>query len=79
MIRVAAVGDIHLGADSDTRVAEGLCDVADPWQILVTERVFSSAGSLVVGEDAGARDLRGFSRSIRAYNIKGVDNSRVPS
>ena len=68
----AAIGSV-------TNLASRLCDVADPWQILVTERVFSSAGSLVVGEDAGARDLRGFSRSIRAYNIKGVDNSRVPS
>jgi class 3 adenylate cyclase/CheY-like chemotaxis protein len=68
----AAIGSV-------TNLASRLCDVAEPWQILVTERVFSSAGSFVVGEDAGARDLRGFSRSIRAYSVRGVDNSRVPS
>ena len=37
----------------------GCAPIADPWQILVTERVFSTAGSLVVGEDAGTRELRG--------------------
>ncbi len=68
----AAIGSV-------TNLASRLCDVAEPWQILVTERVFSSAGSFVVGEEAGARDLRGFSRSIRAYSVRGVDNSRVPS
>jgi adenylate cyclase len=68
----AAIGSV-------TNLASRLCDVAEPWQILVTERVFSSAGSVVVGEDAGARDMRGFSRSVRAYSIRGVDNSRVTS
>ena len=68
----AAIGSV-------TNLASRLCDAAEPWQILVTERVFSAADSLVVGEDAGARDLRGFSRSVRAFNVKGVDNSRNPS
>ncbi|HEX6150121.1 response regulator [Nocardioides sp.] len=68
----AAIGSV-------TNLASRLCDAADPWQILVTERVLSAAGSLVVGEDAGARDLRGFSRTVRSYSIKGVDNSRTPS
>jgi adenylate cyclase len=68
----AAIGSV-------TNLASRLCDDAEPWQILVTERVFSAAGSLVVGEDAGARDLRGFSRSVRAFSVKGVDNSRTAS
>jgi adenylate cyclase len=45
----------------------------------VTERVFSAAGPIVVGEDAGVRELKGFSRSIHAFEIKGIDNARVVS
>jgi class 3 adenylate cyclase len=68
----AAIGSV-------TNLASRLCDDAEPWQILVTERVFSTAGPLVVGEDAGVRELRGFSRSVRTFQIRGVDNSRIPS
>jgi adenylate cyclase len=68
----AAIGSV-------TNLASRLCDAAVPWEILVTERVFSSAGSLVVGEDAGLRELRGFSRSVHAFRVKGVDNSRTVS
>jgi class 3 adenylate cyclase/CheY-like chemotaxis protein len=68
----AAIGSV-------TNLAARLCADADPWQILVTERVFASPGSLVVGEDAGARQLRGFSRTIRAFSVKGLDNSRSTS
>ena len=52
---------------------------AEPWQILVTERVFSAAGPVVVGEDAGTRELRGFSRSVHVFDVKGIDNARVES
>jgi adenylate cyclase len=68
----AAIGSV-------TNLASRLCDEADPWQILVTERVFSAAGPLVVGDDAGTRELRGFSRSVHAFDVKGVDNARVGS
>ena len=68
----AAIGSV-------TNLAARLCADAEPWQILVTERVYSAAGSLVVGEDVGSRELRGFSRSIHAFSIKGVDNSRTVS
>ena len=57
-----------------TNLAARLCSEAAPWQILVTERVFSSAGPVVVGDDVGTRELRGFSRAVRAYEIKGVDS-----
>ena len=68
----AAIGSV-------TNMAARLCADAEPWQILVTERVSSAAGSLVVSEDVGSRDLRGFSRSIHAFSVKGVDNSRTVS
>lgn len=68
----AAIGSV-------TNLAARLCADADAWQILVTERVYSAAGSLVVGEDAGSRELRGFSRSVHAFDIRGVDNSRSVS
>src|SRR3954447_23509072 len=68
----AAVGSV-------TNLASRLCGVAEPWQILVTERVFSTAGPLAVGEDAGTRELRGFSRSVHVFDVKGIDNARMGS
>ena len=68
----AAIGSV-------TNLASRLCDAAEPWQILATERVFAAAGSMVVGEDAGSRDLRGFSRSVHVFSVRGVDNSRTVS
>jgi adenylate cyclase len=68
----AAIGSV-------TNLASRLCADAEPWQILVTERVFAAAGPLAVGEDAGIRELRGFSRSVHAFDIKGIDNARVTS
>ena len=66
----AAIGTV-------TNLASRLCSDAEPWQILVAERVLSATGDLVVGEDAGLRSLRGFSRRIHAFSVTGVDNSRV--
>ncbi len=68
----AAIGSV-------TNLAARLCADAEPWQILVTERVFAAAGSMVVGDDAGTREVRGFSRSVRAFSVKGIDNSRSVS
>jgi adenylate cyclase len=68
----AAIGNV-------TNLAYRLCADAGPWQILVTERVFSAAGPIAVGEDAGIRELRGFSRSVHAFDVKGIDNARVVS
>jgi adenylate cyclase len=68
----AAIGSV-------TNLASRLCGDAEPWQILVTERVFSAAGPIAVGQDAGVRELRGFSRSIHAFDVKGIDNARVVS
>jgi class 3 adenylate cyclase len=68
----AAIGSV-------TNLAARLCAEADPWQILTTERVFAGAGDVVVGEDAGSRRLRGFSRAVRAFSVRGVDNARILS
>ena len=68
----AAIGSV-------TNLASRLCADAEPWQILVTERVFSAAESIAVGEDAGIRQLRGFSRSVHAFDVKGIDNARIVS
>jgi adenylate cyclase len=68
----AAIGSV-------TNLAARLCADAEPWQILATERVFSAAGAGVLGEDAGLREVRGFSRTVHAYSIRGLDNSRIAS
>lgn len=68
----AAIGTV-------TNLAARLCADAAPWQTLVTERVYTSAGPTVVGRDIGARELRGFSRSIRAYDVTGLQTARAAS
>ena len=68
----AAIGSV-------TNLASRLCASAAGWEILVTERVFSAAGTLVIGDDAGLRELRGFSRPVHAFTVKGTDTSRSMS
>ena len=68
----AAIGTV-------TNLASRLCDDAAGWQILVTERVYSSAGAAVVADDVGTRELRGLTRSVHAYDVKGVDSARAVS
>jgi adenylate cyclase len=60
-------------------LAARLCAVAQPWQILVTQRVLTGAEELVVTTPAGDLDLRGFSRPVRAFDVKGVDMARIPT
>jgi class 3 adenylate cyclase/CheY-like chemotaxis protein len=71
-IDYAAIGSV-------TNLAARLCADAEPWQILATERVYSAAGDVVVAEDAGLREVRGFSRTVHAFSIRGVDNARMTS
>lgn len=68
----AAIGSV-------TNLAARLCADAEPWQILTTERVFSAAGPSVVGEDAGDRQVKGFSRPVHAFSVKGLDSARTVS
>jgi class 3 adenylate cyclase len=64
----AAIGSV-------TNLAARLCAAAEPWQILVSRRVFSSADGIAVGDDMGELTLRGFSRPVHAYDVKGLDDA----
>src|SRR3954454_12950860 len=66
----AAIGSV-------TNLASRRCAAAAPGQILVSERVSSAAGPVVVGQDAGRRELKGFSRAVHAFAITGVENVRT--
>jgi class 3 adenylate cyclase len=68
----AAIGSV-------TNLAARLCGKAEPWQILVTQRVFSSADGIAVGNDVGDLTLHGFSRPVHAYDVKGLDEARLSS
>ncbi len=58
-------------------LAARLCAAAKSWQILVSQRVLTGIEDVVVHSSAGELELHGFSRPIRAYDIKGVDAARV--
>ena len=64
----AAIGTV-------TNLAARLCSEADPWQIVVTQRVQAAAEHIVVSEPLGDLTLRGFSKPIRAYNIRGLNSA----
>ncbi|WP_036569239.1 adenylate/guanylate cyclase domain-containing protein [Nocardioides sp. URHA0032] len=68
----AAIGTV-------TNLAARLCSDAGPWEILTTERVHAAAGPSVVAQEVGTRQLRGFSRPVRAFAITGLDAARTPS
>jgi adenylate cyclase len=82
----ATLGKIGFEGRSDytaigsvVNVAARLCSVAEPWQILVTQRVLSSTDDLVVSTPVGDLDLHGLSRPVRAFDVKGVDMARNPT
>jgi adenylate cyclase len=60
-------------------LAARLCAAAKPWQILVSQRVLTGIEDVLVHSPAVDLELHGFSRPIRAYDIKGVDAARVAS
>jgi class 3 adenylate cyclase/CheY-like chemotaxis protein len=66
----AAIGSV-------TNLAARLCGAAARDQILVTQRVFSAVEEHAVGEPVGELGLRGFSRPIKAFDIKGIDAARA--
>jgi class 3 adenylate cyclase len=68
----AAIGSV-------TNLAARLCAEAGPWQILVTRRMHAEAEDVAVSEPAGDLTLKGFSRPVPAFNIKGLDNARITS
>ena len=66
----AAIGSV-------TNLAARLCAEAEPWQVLVTQRVRASVGDAAVAESAGDLQLRGFSRPVKAFTVQGLDAARV--
>lgn len=67
----AAIGSV-------TNLADRLCSAAKPWQILTTQRVLSEADGAAIGDPVGELMLKGFSRPVKTYDVKGLDESRVP-
>ena len=66
----AAIGTV-------TNLASRLCDAAKAGQILVSPRVHAAVEALVVSNEVGELQLKGFSRPVIAYEILGVDAARV--
>ena len=66
----AAIGTV-------TNLASRLCDAAKAGQILVSQRVHAAVEALVVSNEVGELELKGFSRPVTAYEIQGVDAARV--
>jgi len=62
-----------------TNAAARLCAEAEPGQILISQRVYAGAEELIVADPVGELTLRGFARPMRAYNVAGLDEARVPS
>jgi adenylate cyclase len=70
----AAIGSV-------TNLAARLCAEAESGQVLVAQRVFAAVENHAVAESVGVLELRGFYRSIRAFNVSSmIDSSaEVPS
>lgn len=68
----AAIGSV-------TNLAARLCAEAAPWQVYVTQRVQSAVGGRAVTDPVGDLSLRGFSRPVSVFSIRGLDAAQVPS
>lgn len=66
----AAIGTV-------TNLAARLCDAAEPWQVLVSQRVRSAVEDVAVTRALGELTLRGFSRPVAAFDVTGLDSARV--
>jgi len=78
--RIGFEGRFDYGAvGSVTNLASRLCSQAAPWQVLVTQRVHSEADDVVVGDPVGEVTLRGFSRPVAVFDIRGLDSARATS
>ena len=78
----ATLGRIGIASRSDyaaigapMRLAELLCEAAEPGQILIDRRVHAAAESLVVCHPVGELVLRGLTRPAPAFDLVGLDAS----
>jgi class 3 adenylate cyclase len=60
-----------------TNMAARLCGEAKPRQILVSQRVLGAVEALVEVEELGGLTLKGFSKSVPAFNVLRF-SGRVP-
>lgn len=66
----AAIGSV-------TNLAARLCSRADPWQILVSQRVRSAVEELASCALVGELQLKGFTRPVRVYDVRSLIASEV--
>ncbi len=66
----AAIGSV-------TNVAARLCAEAEPWQVLMTQRVNAAVSDLVVSDVIGELDLRGIARPVKTFAVRGLNAARV--
>ena len=61
-----------------TNLAARLCGEAKPGQILISKRVLATTDGLLEVETAGELTLKGFHRSIPAYNVLRIRSPQQP-
>ena len=66
----AAIGSV-------TNLAARLCAEAAPWEVYVTQRVQAAVGSRAVTDPVGDLTLRGFSRPVSVFAVRGMDAAQV--
>ncbi|MEO5704262.1 MAG: adenylate/guanylate cyclase domain-containing protein [Candidatus Limnocylindrales bacterium] len=65
----------HLGyavVGSVANLAARLCAVAEPGQIILSERAFARVDAVVTATSLGALELKGFRRPVEAYSLTGL-------
>jgi adenylate cyclase len=66
----AAIGSV-------TNLAARLCSAAEPWQILVSQRVMAATEHAVVGTLVGDLQPKGFSRPVRVFDVTAPQTREV--
>jgi adenylate cyclase len=66
----AAIGSV-------TNLAARLCAEAAPWEVYVTQRVQAAMGRRAVTDPVGDLTLRGFSRPVSVFSVRGLDAAQV--
>jgi class 3 adenylate cyclase len=71
-------GRIDYGAiGTVTNMASRLCDLAEPGNVLASQRVFAELEDSVLADDLGEVALHGFKRPVHAYRL--LDFRELPS
>jgi adenylate cyclase len=66
----AAVGSV-------TNLAARLCAMATDGQLLITQRVLAAVGDIAVTDSVDELTVHGFSRPVRAFDVRGLNAARV--